>query len=156
MNTLESVLHFGRDVSERERRASDKRAKVAERIAARQLTHIKAETYASVVKGGRFGLDPTRHDPDIYELVAQRLLEDRVEIKVHEISQMLKGEGNAKHPYRHVVTVATLKDWPKNIEKTPTQNPEAFVGQGGPLVGADVILVVDQIYPPETPEPLAA
>jgi hypothetical protein len=150
------MLHFGRDVSERERRASDKRAKVAERIAARQLTHIQAETYANVVKGGRFGLDPTRHDPGIYELVAQHLLEDRVEIKVHEISQKYKGEGYVKHPVRHVVSVATLKDWPKHIEKTPTQNPAAFIGQAGPLVGADVILVVDQIYPPEPPEPLAA
>jgi hypothetical protein len=156
MNTLESVLHFGRDADERQRRASDKRAKVAERIAARQLTHIQAETYASIVRGGRFGLDPTMHDPDIYELVAQRLLEERVEIKVHEISQKFKGEGYAKHPVRHVVSVATLNDWPKHIEKTPTQHPEAFVGQAGPLVGADVILVVDQIYPPQPTEPLAA
>jgi hypothetical protein len=156
MSTLETVIHLGRDTGERERRATEKRERVAERIAGRQLTHIQAEKYANVVRGGRFGIDHTKHDPEVYELVAQHLLKNRIEIKVDEISQVVDQDpGNARHPVMHVLSVVTLKDWPKHIAQTPTEHPRVYAKGLGPL-GPEALYVVEQIYPPEPPELLVA
>lgn len=127
-----------------------KRQATADRIASRHLARIRDEQFAGVVKGGTFGLAPTFHGTIIYDLVAERLRTERIEINVHRISQTLARDGTVvpDHPLVEVLSVATLDDWPKHLDPSPTRNPDTFAAESNAIgrVGAYTIV---QVYPPQ-------
>jgi hypothetical protein len=123
--------------------------KAAERIAGRALTKIKQGQLSVIVRGGRLGLLNTLADPEVYPLVAERLLEERMEIAVHGITQMAAVDRVAvPKVVAHVISVETMKDWPTTYNPLhPVKHPGVLVSS---LMGAQEI---EQLYP--LPSPVA-
>jgi hypothetical protein len=150
MRALNGLRIGAESTEEREAHQAARRQTVARRIAERQLAHIEEHKYASVVRGGLFGILPTLHDTDVYEQVAQRLLGDEIEVNVHSISQSVAKDGVRIDNFRlvEVVSVLTIQGQPRYLPEDPTTDPEIFAREAN-TIGRCGAYSVAQVYPPD-------
>jgi len=131
-------------------RTVERRERVASRIAERALSEFHESRLSCVVRGGRLGFKNTTHQTDVYGLVAQRLLDEDVEVTVHSITQTKSHTyGIIPAPYEgitaHIISAATIDGWPRHNPLHPIGNPSA-------LVGGNEVHKVEQVYPSQPPE----
>jgi hypothetical protein len=146
--TSSTELHIAPDESMQ--RTVERRERVANKIAERALSEFHENRLSCVVRGGRLGLKNTTHQTDVYDLVAQRLLGEGVEVTVHSITQTIsRTYGIIGATYTgitaHIISAATVEGWPKHNPLHPIGNPCA-------LVGGNEVHKVEQVYPPQPPE----
>jgi hypothetical protein len=126
-------------------RSAERRDRAAARIAERALSKFDGGQLSAVVRGGRLGLANTFHQADVYDIVAQRLLEAGIEVTVHSITQTKVPALGVicQGVTAHIVSAATVEGWPRYNPLSPVSNPSA-------LVGDTDVHEVEQVYPPQS------
>jgi hypothetical protein len=146
-----NVLHThntGSTEDEAAQKLAERRERYAGRIASRALSSFNNGQLSLIVRGGPLGFYNTFHETEVYDLVAQRLLEEaEIETTVHAITARMAVNGiTYSDTAAHIISAATVKGWPRYNPKHPLKNATALAPT------AYRVEKVEQVYPPLPPE----